>query len=126
MGFLKNFLSSQESKINKDWKTLDTLEQLEDILKASEKKPIAIFKHSTRCGISSMAKTQLEENWDIDPESLDFYYLDLITYRPISNKIAELLGVMHQSPQVILIKNGKAVYQSTHHSINVKDLKVAL
>ena len=126
MGFLKNFLSSQNADLNKNWKTLETLEQLDSILNASQEKPVAIFKHSISCGISSMVKSQLEESWNINPEELDFYYLDLITNRPVSNKIAEQLDVVHQSPQVILVKKGKAVYHSSHHSISVEALQDAL
>ncbi|MFK8101236.1 MAG: bacillithiol system redox-active protein YtxJ [Saprospiraceae bacterium] len=126
MGFLKNFSSSQNTDLNKDWKTLDSLTQLEQIIDDSHQKPVAIFKHSTRCGISTMAKSQLEDGWNISSDDLDFYYLDLLAHRPISNEIADQLDVMHQSPQVILIKNGKAVFSNTHHSISADALQNAL
>ncbi len=126
MGFLKNFSSSQNKDLNQDWKTLDSLTQLEQIIDDSHQKPVAIFKHSTRCGISTMAKSQLEDGWNISTNDLDFYYLDLLAHRPISNEIADRLGVMHQSPQVILIKNGEAVFSNTHHSISADALQSAL
>ncbi len=123
MGFLKNFKGDKNSQIHTEWKELTSEEQLEQIIKDSHQKPIAIFKHSTRCGISTRAKFLLEEDWDIQPDALDFYYLDLLAHRPVSNKIAELTEVQHQSPQVILIKNGEAVYDESHHDITVKELK---
>ncbi len=106
-----------------DWKELTSEKQLEEIITSSHQKPVAIFKHSTRCGISSRAKFILEDDWDISKDDLDFYYLDLLQYRSISNKIAEITQVYHHSPQVILIKNGEAIYDESHHDINVKELK---
>ncbi len=90
MGFLKNFNKDKNSDLHKDWKELVSEEQLEQIISDSNSKPTAIFKHSTRCGISTRAKFILEEDWDINADALDFYYLDLLKYRSVSNKIAEL------------------------------------
>ena len=73
-----------------------------------------------------MIKWHLESNWDLNPEELDFYYLDLINYRHVSNKIADDFDVIHQSPQLILVKAGKAVYAPSHQSISVQGLKSAL
>lgn len=126
MGFLKNFLNAQEEGQNKDWQVLDNEAQLEQIVKDSHQKPVVLFKHSIRCGISSSSKHQLESDWDFTTEELDFYYLDLITYRSVSNKITDMFDVIHQSPQVIVIKNGKAVYNTSHHQISVKGLRQAI
>jgi bacillithiol system protein YtxJ len=103
-----------------NWLSLNTEEQIEDIKKASFTKPIAIFKHSTRCSISTMAKGRLERAEQ--PQNLDFYYLDLLAYRPISNKIAETFAVPHQSPQILLIKDGECTYEETHNGINMDEL----
>jgi bacillithiol system protein YtxJ len=83
---------------------------------------VAIFKHSTRCSISSVAKTRLASFWDFKKEELPIYYLDLITYRNLSNLIAERFGIQHESPQLIVIKNGEVVYHASHLSISVKSL----
>ena len=88
-----------------DWISLNSSAQLADIIEKSKHKPQLIFKHSTRCSISSMAKNRLERV--TPPENVDFYYLDLISYRELSTKIAEEFDVFHESPQVILIKNGE-------------------
>jgi bacillithiol system protein YtxJ len=82
---------------------------------------VAIFKHSTRCSISSVAKTRLSTFWDFN-EELPVYYLDLINYREISNLIAEKFKVRHESPQLLVIKNGEIIYSANHLSISVKDL----
>ncbi len=126
MGFLKNFNKDKNSGLIDGWKELTSEEQLDQIMEDSKTKPVAIFKHSTRCGISTRAKFVLEEDWDYKDEELDFYYLDLLQHRNVSNKIEEVTGVQHQSPQVIVIKNGDPVYEETHHAINAKEIRTYL
>ena len=106
-----------------DWVNLNEMYQLDKILETSKTKPVVIFKHSTRCPVSSIAKSKLEQQWDLDKEFLDVYYLDLIRYREISNAIASKLAVDHQSPQAILVKDGISVYDASHEMIEVKDIK---
>lgn len=116
MGF---FSKKEESSI--PWINITTQEELDRAIEQSNQKPVALFKHSTRCSISSMAKSRLERSWNLS-EQIDIYYLDLIAYRPISNRIAEVLDVQHESPQVILLKDGKAVYYTSHNDISVAGL----
>jgi len=103
-----------------NWIALTEAEQLEQIKEQSKQEPVVIFKHSTRCSISSMAKGRLER--EKAPENVPFYYLDLIKYRPISNKIAEDFNVHHQSPQVLVIKNGECTYEESHNGIDMHDI----
>lgn len=103
-----------------DWKLLTAEEQIESIRERSAEKPQLIFKHSTRCAISSMAKSRLERAKA--PDSVDFYYLDLIAYRPVSQKVASSFGVEHESPQVLLIKDGRCVYHESHSGISMDDI----
>lgn len=126
MGFLDNFRSTKAEGIQNTWKVLDKMEQLSSLEDASFQRPVAIFKHSVSCGISSMTKFQLESGWDIDAESLDFYYLDLLANRAISNKVADQFGIRHQSPQLILLNKGKVVYDTSHHGIQYSKLKSVL
>ena len=98
------------------WKELQTINDLEEALKASHENPVALFKHSTRCSVSLMAKKSVERFWDLD---IDAYYLDLIAFREVSNAIAQKLEVHHQSPQMILVKEGKVIYHASHGSIDV-------
>ncbi|MFT5833742.1 MAG: bacillithiol system protein YtxJ [Cognaticolwellia sp.] len=105
-----------------DWKLLDTEDGLNDLKTKSETKPQVIFKHSTRCSISSMAKRRLERNWNINESQVDIHYLDLISYRSISGKVADDFGVTHQSPQILIIKNGQAVFNTSHNDIDVETI----
>jgi len=103
-----------------NWIPLTQLEQLTSIKELSATKPQVIFKHSTRCSISSMALTRLERAITAPPA--DFYYLDLIAYRNISNAIAEEFDVYHESPQILLIKNGECTYDESHSGISMDEL----
>ena len=103
-----------------NWIDLNQVQQLADIKKLSKTRPQIIFKHSTRCAVSSMAKTRLERNEQ--PQTADFYFLDLIKYRSLSNKIAEDFAVTHESPQVLLIKSTECVYEESHGGIQMDDI----
>jgi len=103
-----------------NWNILQSEQQLENLKKHSSDKPQVIFKHSTRCSISSMTKARLERS--PEPEGLDFHFLDLIAHRSLSNKIAEDFRVEHESPQVLVIKNGKCVYDESHNAIRMDEL----
>src|SRR5215210_3067725 len=101
-----------------NWIYITSDAQLHEIKEKSKIKPQVIFKHSIRCSISSMAKSRLERSKQ--PENVDFYYLDLINYRSLSNKLAEEFNIWHQSPQVLVIKNGKCVYDESHSAIRME------
>jgi len=126
MGFLDSLKNSQKNELHPNWKVLNSEAQLKEIINGSHERPAMLFKHSTTCGISAGARHRLESGWDIDPEKMDFYYLDLLNHRPVSNLIAETLDVVHQSPQIILVKDGKAVFNTSHHSIGPDAVKNAL
>lgn len=102
----------------KDWKALKSEEDFYNILAYSAGKPQIIFKDSTTCGISAHAKERLKEGYSLIEGKADFHYLDLLTFRPVSNLIAQVLRVTHQSPQIIVLKNREVVYTSSHHAIN--------
>ncbi|MEZ7499532.1 bacillithiol system redox-active protein YtxJ [Flavobacterium sp. Arc3] len=127
MSFFKNIFSSSseeqnDSRPKMNWNALTDLEQLNEIISLSNEKPVVIFKHSTRCSISRMALKQFENEFDLS-DKVTPYFLDLIAYRDISNGIASRFGVMHQSPQLLLIKNGKSVYDVSHSDIDAEALK---
>lgn len=103
-----------------NWIDLINAEQITVIKELSKTRPQVIFKHSSRCSISSMAKSRLDRNEP--PESGDFYFLDLIKFRSISNKIAEDFAVHHQSPQVLVIKNMECVYEESHSGIQMDEI----
>ena len=108
---------------NMKWNELTDINQLAIIDSESTAQKILIFKHSTRCNISSTAFARLERKWqDEFSEKIKPYYLDLIAHRDISNAIAERYNVVHESPQALIISNGKCIFSQTHLEINVDDL----
>lgn len=112
--------NTNTSKIN--WIELTDLGQLNEIMELSHQQPVAIFKHSTRCSISRMALKQFENEFDLEG-TVTPYFLDLINHRDISNEIAVRFDVYHQSPQLLLIKEGKSVYDASHSDIDALELK---
>lgn len=115
---LFSFGKNKTPKNTINWVVLKEVQQLEDLKKESFNKPVVILKHSTRCSISSMALSRLENYWDLSNEQAVPVYLDLIVYRNISNQIAEDFGVMHQSPQILVIKDGRCSYNASHNQID--------
>jgi len=106
-----------------NWIQLNEEGQLNNIKELSKDQTILIFKHSTRCSISAMALDRLQRSWkDEEMAKVKPYFLDLIQFRPISNKIASEFGIEHQSPQVLLINNGKCFYHQSHGGITYQDI----
>jgi monothiol bacilliredoxin len=103
-----------------NWIDLHTASQLNEILERSTDRLQVIFKHSTRCATSQMVKRRLERSEA--PPAIDFYYLDLLSYRPISNQVAETFRVNHESPQVLVIRNGKCIHEESHIGITMEDI----
>ncbi|ESU20421.1 general stress protein [Flavobacterium enshiense DK69] len=125
MSFIKNIfgsVSDESPRLNMDWISLTDLEQLNEITELSHENPVVIFKHSTRCSISRMALKQFENEFDLK-DKVTPYFLDLLKHREISNEIASMFGVVHQSPQMIIVKEGKTVYDASHSDIAAEDLK---
>jgi bacillithiol system protein YtxJ len=108
------------------WHKLTDISQLNDIQHLSKEQSsngltVLLFKHSTRCSISSMALSRLESKWK-DDEKIPTYYLDLLNHRDISNEIESLYSMEHASPQVLLIKNGECIYHASHTDINAAEI----
>lgn len=106
-----------------NWIQLTSLGQLNEITQLSTEKSVVIFKHSTRCSVSRMALKQFENDYKIADNEANAYFLDLLNFRDISNEIASKFQIEHQSPQVILVKNGKVTYSVTHSEIDADTLK---
>jgi bacillithiol system protein YtxJ len=125
MTFLKNIFSSSNEEIPQSkvgWNLLKDMGQLNEIAVASTTKPVVIFKHSTTCSISRMALKNFEREFDLQ-EEITPYFLDLLNHRDISNAIASKFEVVHQSPQLLLIKNGKSIYTASHENIDATVLR---
>lgn len=100
-----------------NWISINSEQELQEIL--SKEPFVAVFKHSTRCSISSMVKNRLERDWTSDHP---VYFLDLIAHRNVSNLIAQISGVQHESPQMIVFKEGKAIFNASHTSISAVEV----
>ena len=102
------------------WIHLTDEEQLGNIITKSQSKPQVIFKHSIRCSISAVALQRLQKAEQ--PTDVDFYFLDLINNRSLSNRISEVFKISHESPQVLVIKDGGCVYDESHLGISMMDI----
>jgi bacillithiol system protein YtxJ len=110
------------------WLPLTQSEQLQALVQESHEHPVIIFKHSTTCSISAAAKAKIERQWPEGslPTDTAIYYLDLLRFRPISGQIASELGVEHQSPQLLLLQDGKVRYHASHMSIRLSEAGAAV
>jgi bacillithiol system protein YtxJ len=128
MGLLHNIFGtstekkSNESKLYINWIPLTSLEQLETIKKQSNTESILIFKHSTRCGISRMVIKQFEKLFKEEHQKLKVYYLDLLNFRNISDEVGFAFQVMHQSPQLLVIRNEISIFNASHYDITQTNL----
>jgi bacillithiol system protein YtxJ len=127
MGFFDKIFNSEKDTNKAEVKTvpwiqLTKMETLDVIAEISKKQPVAILKHSTSCGISRMVLRQFEQSYDLKDEQIKLYFLDLLAYRDISNKIASRFNVPHQSPQLLVIVDGKVVFDASHSSIQSEKL----
>lgn len=106
-----------------NWTPLDKPETLNEIDRISNEKPVIIFKHSTRCNISAGALDRIQRNFkEQDGEKFAWFYLDLLQHRDISDAIAQRYGVPHESPQVLIIREGKSAYDACHFDIRYEDV----
>ncbi|MDO9595431.1 MAG: bacillithiol system redox-active protein YtxJ [Lutibacter sp.] len=129
MGLFDNLFKSTaegENTSKMNWVALTEEIQLDDIISISASKPVLIFKHSTSCGISRMALKNFERDFDLTETDIELYYLDLLSYRTLSNAVAAKFGISHQSPQVLLIKNEEVIYDDSHYSITIEAVKKAI
>lgn len=108
-----------------NWNKLTSPAQLDDIKAESADQPVLIFKHSTTCSVSAMALSRMERNWS-ESAGIKPYYLDLLANRSLSGQVADTFAVNHQSPQVLLIQDGKCVYDASHMSISFQALTQAV
>ncbi len=106
-----------------NWKDLTSISDLNDAISSSENRLVVLFKHSTRCSISRMSLKILEMGWDSSLDNVDVYYLDLLKYRDVSNSISEQLSIEHQSPQLLVLHQGKVLGVSNHSGINAEEVK---
>ena len=126
MGFLKNIFGDKTSKEVEEtylsWTPLISVEEINTIKEISKNQSVLIFKHSTSCGISRMVMKQFESLFNEENKQLKVYYLDLLNFREVSSKLSEIFQVIHQSPQLLVIKNKISVYNESHYEITKVNL----
>lgn len=127
MGLFNKLFGDSNSKdtpsLNMEWNELTEIKQLDDIIQESAEMPAIVFKHSTRCAISRMALRNFEGEYNIEGGKAKPYFLDLLEHRDISNEIAKIFHVEHQSPQLLVIKDGVVVYHTSHQDIDAGVVK---
>lgn len=125
MGLLNRLFGEKTEREEKvlPWIPLNDEAQIDYIRQKSRITSQVIFKHSTRCGISSMVQRQFIKDYNFGEKELDLYYLDILSYRNVSNLVAEKFQLMHESPQLLVIKNGELVAHASHGQINEVDLE---
>ncbi|MEQ6123998.1 bacillithiol system redox-active protein YtxJ [Pseudotenacibaculum sp. MALMAid0570] len=125
MSLLNTLFGRSEKKeelSNVNWLPLNSIDQLVSIKELSKSETVLIFKHSTRCGISRMVIKQFEKMFDESMRSIKVYYLDLLNYRDVSNEVGYTFQVLHESPQLLIIKNEVAVANASHYDITQIDI----
>ena len=107
-----------------NWNILETKEEVDQIAISSTQNCALIYKHSVRCSLSSLVLDRLTRSWKSEEMTgVDIYFLDIINHRNVSNYIAEKFDIIHQSPQVLIIRNGDCVYDNSHYGVNYDELK---
>lgn len=121
MSFLNKIFGGSADEISKPnfWKNIESESDLEDLIKESFERKVVIFKHSTRCFISKTVLKNFEKEIQNSDKNVSYYFLDLLAFRSISNKIADDFEVQHQSPQMIVLENGKVLKDASHQSISL-------
>lgn len=120
MGIFSFSKKAYSDKLN--WNNLESVEQLEEAFANTDGQTALFFKHSSRCSISSMALNRFESKWEENADCT-LYFIDLLVHRDVSNKLSELSSIDHQSPQAILIKNKKVVYNESHSGISAVEIQ---
>lgn len=124
MGFIKRLFSSDQAHKGPklEWKVLQDVHQLDDLVTESFERVVVIFKHSTRCSVSKMVLKGFETDFNYSVDKIQPYYLDLLAHRDISNEIASRFSVEHQSPQLIVLKNARVLFAASHENIDAHTL----
>ncbi|HTF19020.1 MAG TPA: bacillithiol system redox-active protein YtxJ [Chryseolinea sp.] len=107
------------------WNELRSPDQLDVIREESKSKTVLIFKHSSRCSVSQLTLDRLQRKWGVQADGIKPYFLDLISFRELSNRVADQFSVEHESPQVLLIRNGDAIYDRSHFDIEFSEILTA-
>lgn len=130
MGFFDQLFNTKSTQkevetnsSNFTWRTLEDISQLDAVEKLSQEKLVVIFKHSVTCGISNMVWHQFQNEIDFTNDHIEMLYLDLLAHRDVSNEITRRFQVLHQSPQILVIKNGEVLHHASHSAIRLSNIR---
>jgi bacillithiol system protein YtxJ len=99
---------------------------LDAALTQSTTMPVLLFKHSDTCGISEMAFDEMRAHLQGRPFSVCYGLITVQTGRHVSDEVVRRLGVRHESPQVILVRDGKVLWHASHHHVTAEEIESAL
>lgn len=116
------FSSKKNKTTALSWTEIADVSTLDDVFKRSSVHPVLFFKHSKTCLISKMALHRFEKKWEAS-ENCHIYYIDLLAHRDVSNHLADLTAVQHESPQVIVVHNHQVIYNASHNGISIEEIK---
>lgn len=120
-------MNQKEWTILAQFKEIQTVEEWQEALEKSASQPLLVFKHSTTCPISANALKEYETYLNKEPrQDVDYYFVKVIESRDVSNKIADDLGVKHESPQAIVVEGKKEVWNKSHWDITQTGIRQAL
>ncbi|SHJ89402.1 bacillithiol system redox-active protein YtxJ [Epilithonimonas mollis] len=121
MGFLDQFFGKKEEQDESVslWNKLESEKDLQSAIEKSSQGKVLIFKHSTRCFISKTILKSFERQMQNSEKNYTYYFLDLLAHRNLSNDIETRFDIVHQSPQLIVLDSGKAIYNASHQNIDL-------
>jgi bacillithiol system protein YtxJ len=122
MGFLDQLFGkkTESEQVNNLWKKLENNKDLESAIQKSFQEKVLIFKHSTRCFISKTVLKSFEKQIQNSDQDHTYYFLDLLAHRDLSDEIESRFDIVHQSPQLIVLENGKAIQNASHQNIDLQ------
>jgi bacillithiol system protein YtxJ len=127
MGLIKSLrgLMNNQPEGETYWRIPENKNDVDSILN-NDDKPQIIFKHSSRCGTSILSKSSLDSGMESISQKADVFMIDVVAMREISNYVAEVTGVKHESPQLLLIKNGEVFWHASHGEVRIDKLSDVL
>ena len=109
-----------------DLEELKSIQQLDHALDESREHPVLLFKHSLTCSISTRAFRELQSYLNNADPRISYKLITVQTARPVSDEAAARLRLEHQSPQAILVRNGRELWNASHYDITAESIDQAI
>lgn len=118
---LNSFQVEKQSSSDIEWEYAKTTSSINAMISSNE--TVLFFKHSYKCGLSAMILKDFESEWDVSKKKCRIVFIDVLKNREISNYLSDITGIRHHSPQAIVTRKSKILYQATHGKIKVGAIK---